>query len=97
MNKNLMALLEELGPNYHIQAIDFEDCIYRDLGDYDIEISGCRKKNGPFSVFVWLKSKKTIVYRKAGIRTTRGLKAELNYVMELNEARKHGVKWPEEV
>lgn len=97
MDKNLQNMLNELGQNYGIQTIDMEDCIYRDLGDYEIEISGCRKKNGPFSVFIWLKSKKTIVYRKTGIRSLRRLKSELNHVMELNQAREQGIKWPEEV
>lgn len=97
MNKNLQTILESLGTEYAIKNIDLEDCIYRDLGDFDIEISGCNKKNGPHAVYVWQKKPLSIVYRKQGIRTLRGLKIELNRTMEMNEARKHGIKWPEEV
>ena len=52
--KRKKELLSRLGTNYEARIIDGEPCVYRDLGDYDIEISGgsCRR---PFYIFVWQK------------------------------------------
>ena len=47
-------LLSRLGPNYAASIIDGEPCVYRDLGDYDIEISGGSYRR-PFYIFVWQK------------------------------------------
>lgn len=96
MNKNLKTMLTALGPNYRVKRIDMEDCPYRDLGDFDIEISGCRKRKGPFHVFVWQKSPLTIVHRKLDLKSIATLKRELSHIEEMNEARKHNIKWPEE-
>lgn len=49
-------LLAYLGKAYGKNRIDGENVIYRDLGDYDIEISGCHTKNQPVSIYVWSKS-----------------------------------------
>lgn len=49
-------LLAYLGKEYGKNRIDGENVIYRDLGDYDIEISGCHTKNQPVSIYVWNKS-----------------------------------------
>ena len=49
-------LLTYLGKAYGKNRIDGENVIYRDLGDYDIEISGCHTKNQPVSIYVWNKS-----------------------------------------
>lgn len=96
MNSNLQNHLNLMGPGFQIKSIDQEDCIYRDLGDYDIEISGGHRKNGPFHLYVWRKKGLSIVYRKLDIRSIARLKAALNLVLELHEARKQGIKWPEE-
>ena len=48
-------LLAYLGKEYGKNRIDGENVIYRDLGDYDIEISGCHTKNQPVSIYVWEK------------------------------------------
>ena len=48
-------LLAYLGKAYGKNRIDGENVIYRDLGDYDIEISGCHMKNQPVSIYVWEK------------------------------------------
>ncbi|MBE3570852.1 MAG: hypothetical protein IMW92_12300 [Bacillales bacterium] len=97
MNRNIQEVLKVLGKEYTVKNIDGEDCVYRDLGEYDIEISGCDEKRKPFSVYVWKKSPKTIVYRKQGIKTLPRLCGELNYVMELYRAKLQGVPFPEEV
>ena len=49
-------LLSYLGSDYRKNRIDGENVIYRDLGDYDIEISGCHTKKQPVAIFVWNKA-----------------------------------------
>jgi hypothetical protein len=97
VNKNLREVLTSVGKEYTVKTIDFEECVYRDLGDFDIEVSGCNYKRSEFGVYVWSKSPQTIVYRKQGIKTIPRLCLELNYVLELHEARLQGHHWPEEV
>lgn len=48
-------LLAYLGTEYRKHRIDFENVIYRDLGAYEIEISGCHTKTQPISIYVWKK------------------------------------------
>ena len=52
--KRKKELLSRLGSNYEARIIDGEPCVYRDLGDYDIEISGGSYRR-PFYIFVWQK------------------------------------------
>ena len=49
-------LLSYLGSDYCKNRIDGENVIYRDLGNYEIEISGCHTKNQPVAIFVWNKA-----------------------------------------
>ena len=49
-------LLSYLGNDYCKNRIDGENVIYRDLGNYEIEISGCHTKNQPVAIFVWNKA-----------------------------------------
>ena len=56
-------LLAYLGKAYGKNRIDGENVIYRDLGDYDIEISGCHTKNQPVSIYVWEKKSGFISWR----------------------------------
>ena len=48
-------LLDFLGEQYTVAHIDHLDCIYRDFGDYDVEICGGRTIRAPFQVYVWQK------------------------------------------
>lgn len=96
MNKNMKEVLAELGSDYTTKVIDWEDCIYRDLGQFDIEVSGCNYKNRTYGVYVWSKLPQQIVYSKHDIKTIPGLCKELNYVLELHQARLQGQHWPEE-
>lgn len=57
------ALLKYLGPDYRKQLFDLGQVIYRDLGTYDIEISGGHGKRDPFAIYVWLKEWPRIVER----------------------------------
>ena len=49
-------LLSYLGSDYCKNRIDGENVIYRDLGNYEIEISGCHTKKQPVAIFVWNKA-----------------------------------------
>ena len=53
LSKGKKELLEYLGEPYVIQVIDFENCVYLDMRDYDIEISGGCTKSDPFRIYVW--------------------------------------------
>ena len=48
-------LLDYLGEPYKIKKIDLEDCVYLDLGDYDIEISRGRTLRSSFDIYCWAK------------------------------------------
>ena len=49
-------LLSYLGSDYCKNRIDGENVIYRDLGNYEIEISCCHTKKQPVAIFVWNKA-----------------------------------------
>ena len=53
LTKNKQELLNYLGKEYNAKNIDMEPCIYRDFGDYDIELSGAHKKGLPATIFFW--------------------------------------------
>lgn len=58
--KNLSPCQKDLlrylgGKPYRKHIIDGENVIYRDLGDYDIEISGGHRITQPFAIYVWCK------------------------------------------
>lgn len=77
--RNVEKVIRELGGEpYRLVVIDFEPCVYRDLGDYDIEVSGCGNERGPYFIFVWKKEPYPhIVKRIKFIKTLTDLKAEL--------------------
>lgn len=51
--KNKKRLLDLLGNGWTMRVIDLEHCVYRDLGDHDIEISGGRTKRSRIHIYVW--------------------------------------------
>ena len=53
MRKKQKEMLEFLGKDYRMKVIDLEDCIYRDLGDYDIEISRTGSTKKHLDIYVW--------------------------------------------
>lgn len=60
MNKNTLTrsqleLLDYLGTQYTVKRIDGLDCIYRDFGNYDVEVCGGRTIRRRFHIFVWKK------------------------------------------
>ena len=61
MNKNTLTrsqleLLDFLGTQYTVKRIDGLDCIYRDFGDYDVEVCGGKTNRARFHIFVWRKN-----------------------------------------
>lgn len=49
-------LLRELGAKWKLQVIDLELCVYRDLGNYDIEVSCVNgMKRSKINIYVWQK------------------------------------------
>lgn len=48
-------MMEQLGDSYRENRIDGASCVYRDFGDYDVEICGGRTQRAPFHIFVWKK------------------------------------------
>ena len=55
------VLLSQLGSPWTMKRIDFEPCVYRDLGLYDIEISGGRTKKEQINIYVWEKQPRLYV------------------------------------
>ena len=54
--KKIKEVLSQLGDKYSIQTIDFENCIYLNLGNgYDIEVSGLDNAKKVFhaKIYVW--------------------------------------------
>ena len=49
-------LLEYLGPPYTVKTIDYEECVYLDMGEYDIEISQGKAVNSDFNIYIWRKN-----------------------------------------
>ncbi len=47
-------LLEYMGKPYTTKIIDYENCVYLDLGDYDIEVSSICMQ---FVIYVWKKKR----------------------------------------
>lgn len=53
MKNKLERIAEQLGPEYIVTNIDFEDVIYRDFGGgYDVEISGLKHKKKAV-IYLW--------------------------------------------
>ncbi len=73
-------LLNYLGEPYTTQVIDFENCVYLDMGNYDIEISRGSTSCAHFDVYVWKKKGGLeIVERHCRVKNDlSGIKALLN-------------------
>ena len=82
LNKRLKEALAFLGSGYSVQVIDFEQCLYRNLGDFDFEISGVKrpyKGNICNVVYVWdLRNGSQIVEKVRDIKTLPELQSTLN-------------------
>lgn len=53
LTKQQQGLLHFLGDDYSVRVIDQAACVYRDLGDYDVEIIGGCTRRDKFHVFLW--------------------------------------------
>lgn len=78
LSKGKQRLLEYLGEPYTTKIIDYENCVYLDMGNYDIEISRGLTIRSKFDIYVWrTKERLEIVERYFNI------KPELSSVKEL--------------
>ena len=48
-------LLDYLGEPYTTMKIDYENCVYLDMGEYDIEISRGKTIRSDVDIYVWRK------------------------------------------
>lgn len=80
MNKKLTTALDYLGDEYRTQLIDFEECIYRNLGNgFDIEVSGVSSKHErSLTVYVWDMKHRVITERVSEIVDLQDLKTVLD-------------------
>jgi hypothetical protein len=53
LSSGKQRLLNYLGEPYTTKVIDLENCVYLDMGDYDIEISRGRTTRAYFDIYVW--------------------------------------------
>ncbi|MFA5385650.1 MAG: hypothetical protein WC364_13525 [Eubacteriales bacterium] len=64
MKNHIKTGLQFLGEDYTTKIIDFEECIYRDLGKYDIEISYLKRKTlgkKGYKIYLWSKNPLKII------------------------------------
>lgn len=61
LTKRKQSLLQYLGKDYIAKNIDCEPCIYRDFGEYDIEISGGHKNSECVTIYLWEKKERVKV------------------------------------
>ena len=56
--KRIKDICTYLGEPYTLNYIDFENVVYRDLGAYDIEVSGLDNSKSSFlaDIYVWSKT-----------------------------------------
>ena len=65
-------MLEALGTPWTMKVIDGENCIYQNLGDYEISISGGQQRTSLFHIYVWKKSPiYTVVERHLNLNSHR--------------------------
>lgn len=88
LSSGKQRLLDYLEKPYTVKKIDFENCIYLDGGDFDIEISGGRTVHSKIDVYVWSKRKSLqITERHLGVKyDLAGVKALLDDI-KLNSKR----------
>lgn len=79
--KKIREICEALGKDYTIRVFDFENVIYRDLGNgYDFEVSNLdnRKKSFDASLYIWDAQNSRVVETISGIHSIEELKSALD-------------------
>lgn len=59
--KRIEQICGQLGSPYRITTIDLEEVIYRDLGDYEFEVSGIWEGKKLCTLYVWATKTREIV------------------------------------
>lgn len=85
ISKPTADILEFLGTEYYyIRNIDFENCICRKIGNFEIELSNFKPKKMSLNLYVWELSDTgtpiQIVGRRYGISSKTELMNTINYV-----------------
>lgn len=83
--KKIREICKALGKDYTIRVMDFENVIYRDLGNgYDFEISKLdnRRKSFDATLYIWDNRKTITVETISGIRSIEELRSVLDRSVE---------------
>ena len=84
--KKLKEICNQLGSDYSIRVIDYEQVIYRKISDnYDLEISGLNNNRKAFNaiIYLWqLKPGRRILETINDITTLESLKSSLDHLVE---------------
>lgn len=92
MKNRLERIAEQLGPEYIVTNIDFEDVIYRDFGGgYDVEISGLKHKPQA-TIYLW--DNGLIVERrdKVKLEDIKGTVSELEEIATRRKEQKADIR-----
>lgn len=92
ISKGKQILLDYLGKPYTVKSIDWENCIYLDMGNgYDIEISGGKTVRSKIDIYVWkTKGGLEIVERYLNTKPDLpSIKALLDDIRERYSLKKH--------
>ncbi len=83
--KKIREICKALGNDYSIKVFDFENVIYRDLGNgYDFEVSKLdnRKKSFDATLYIWNNKNNTIAEEIFNIQSVEELNATLDKYAE---------------
>ena len=96
--KRIKNACDYLGEPYTLNYIDFENVIYRDLGEYDIEVSGLDNSKSSFfaDIYVWSKPPgRQIVHTVRNVKSLSDLK-DLLGAIACSYLQNRGVTLPSE-
>lgn len=81
MGQKLTETLRQLGNNYSIKNIDFEDVIYRKISDFEFEISGLNSK-GKYNATIYVWNNQTIITTIQDISSKESLVEHLEILFQ---------------
>lgn len=91
---SIKEVAQYLGAPYSIRVIDFEEVIYRDLGNgIDFEVSGVRSGHTAYTVYVWRTTPhKEIIGKYCGVKGPERLKDLLGYLSVIYQNLRDGIQ-----
>lgn len=81
MGQKLTETLRYLGNNYSIKNIDFEDVIYREISDFEFEISGLNSR-GKYNATIYVWNNQTIITTIQDISSKESLVEHLEILFQ---------------